>query len=86
MRGKLTEADIKEIVDELVLSTNLAEARGGGPLWAVDGVACVAHGRSKADEIARAIGQAKYIVENDLVGALKTELAAARSKLKTTDS
>ncbi|MFC1861374.1 hypothetical protein ACFLYL_03790, partial [Chloroflexota bacterium] len=64
----------------------LAEARGGGPLWAVDGVSCVAHGRSKADEIARAIDQAKSAVESDLVGALKTELAAARSKLNTTDS
>lgn len=80
--GKLPESAIKEIVDGLLLATNPAEARGGGPLWAVDGVACVAHGRSKADEIAKAIGQAKLAAEQDLVGSLKAELAAARSKLE----
>ena len=54
VRGKLPESDIRKMVDELILATNAAEARGGGPLWAVDGIACVAHGRSKADEIAKA--------------------------------
>jgi len=43
----------------------------------------VAHGRSKSDEIAKTIGQAKLAVERDLVDSLKAELAAARSKLKT---
>ena len=79
--GRLPEGDIKEMTDELLLATNPAEARGGGPLWAVDGVACVAHGRSKAEEIAKAIGQAKLAVERDLVGAMKAELAEARRKL-----
>jgi len=85
VRGKLPEGDIKEIVDSLLLATNLADAQGGGPLWAVDGVACVAHGRSQSGEIARTIGQAKLAVENDLVGSLKAELTAARGKLKTAD-
>ena len=83
LEGKLAESDIKEITDSLFKSTNAADAIGGGPLWAVDGVACVAHGRSKSNDIARTIGQAKLAVEMDLVGALKAELAAARSKLKT---
>jgi fatty acid/phospholipid biosynthesis enzyme len=69
------------MADDLILATNVADARGGGPLWAVDGVACVAHGRCKADEIAKTIGQAKQAVELDLVGSLRTELAAARSRL-----
>ena len=43
----------------------------------------MAHGRSKSDEIAKTIGQAKLAVERDLVDSLKAELAAARSKLKT---
>lgn len=81
-RGKLPESDVKEMVDELILATNAAEARGGGPLWAVDGIACVAHGRSKADEIAKAIGQAKLAVEQDLVGSMKAALADARSRLE----
>jgi glycerol-3-phosphate acyltransferase PlsX len=86
LKGKLPEGELKEIVNNLVLATNIADARGGGPLWAVDGVVCVAHGRSKADEISKVIGQAKWAVEEDVVHSLKTELAAARSKIKTTDS
>ena len=80
--GKLPDSDIKEMVDSLLLATNPAEALGGGPLWAVNGIAVVAHGRSRHGEIAKAIGQAKLAVELDLVGSLKAELAAARSKLK----
>ena len=81
VKGKLLESDIKAITDKLLQATNVADAIGGGPLWAVNGVVCVAHGRSKSGEIARAIGQAKSAVELDLVGSLKAELAAARSRL-----
>lgn len=81
VKGKLPESDIKAITDKLLQATNVADAIGGGPLWAVNGVVCVAHGRSKSGEIARAIGQAKSAVELDLVGSLKAELAAARSRL-----
>ena len=83
LKGKLAENDLKEMVNDLLLATNAADAIGGGPLLAVNGVACVAHGRSKSDEIAKTIGQAKLAVESDLVGTLKAELATARSKLKT---
>jgi len=86
LKGKLSDSEMKELVDSLVLATNIADARGGGPLWAVDGVVCVAHGRSKADEISRVIGQAKWALDEDLVGSLKTELDAARSKIKIKDS
>jgi glycerol-3-phosphate acyltransferase PlsX len=86
LKGKLSDGDMKELVDSLVLATNIADARGGGPLWAVDGVVCVAHGRSKADEISRAIGQAKWAIDEDLVGSLKNELDAVRSKIKIKDS
>lgn len=82
LNGKLPEGEIKEMSDSLLMATNAADALGGGPLWAVDGVAVVAHGRSKSTEIARAIAQAKLAVELDLVGTLKSELAAARKKLQ----
>ncbi len=81
VKDKLPETDVREITDSLLLATNAAEARGGGPLWAVNGVVCVAHGRSNSDEIAKAIDQAKLAVEQDLVGSQKAALAAARSKL-----
>ncbi len=84
LSGKLPESDVKSIVDNLWLTTNFAEANGGGPLWAVNGVACVAHGRSRSPEIVRVIEQAKLAVERDIVGSLKAELAAVRSKLNKT--
>lgn len=82
VKGKLPESDVKEIIDNLLLATNVADAIGGGPLWAVNGVVCVSHGRSKSAEIAKTIGQAKLAVELNLVGSLKAELATARSKLQ----
>jgi glycerol-3-phosphate acyltransferase PlsX len=81
VKGKLPEGDIKGIIDELILATNAAEARGGGMLWAVDGVACLAHGRSMAEEIARAIEQAKIAVERDLIGSMKKALAEVRARV-----
>jgi len=82
IRGKLAGNEIKVITDGLLHATNAADVRGGGPLWAVNGVACVSHGRSRHQEIAKTIEQAKLAVEQDLVGTLKTELVAARQKLK----
>ncbi len=78
--GRLPDIEIEKMAHELALATNPAEAYGGGPLWAVNGAVCVTHGRSKEAEIARTIGQAKMVVERDLVGILKKELAAIRSK------
>ncbi|MFC1946175.1 phosphate acyltransferase PlsX [Chloroflexota bacterium] len=82
LAGKVPESDIDDIRAELRRATNTADTLGGGPIWAVDGVVIVAHGRSKAPAIAGAIGQAKSVVEVDLIGSLKEELVAARRKLK----
>jgi glycerol-3-phosphate acyltransferase PlsX len=82
IRGKLAEKEVKEIIEGLLQATNAADVRGGGPLWAVNGVACVSHGRSRHEEIAKTIEQAKLAVEQDLVGTLKAELSAARRRLK----
>lgn len=82
IKGKLAENEVNEIVSDLIKETNAADLRGGGPLWAVNGIACVSHGRSRHEEIAKTIEQAKLAVEQDLVGTLKAELAATRGKLK----
>ncbi len=80
--GKLPEGEIREMTEELIGLTNAAGLRGGGPLWAVNGVACVSHGRSRHREIAGTIREAKLAVEKDLVGTLRAELAAARQKVR----
>jgi len=85
LRGKLRENEIEEIVKAYKQATISADTAGGGPLWGVNGVVCKAHGRSKAPEVARAIGTAKNMVETDLVGTLKSELAAVRSRINATN-
>ncbi len=82
LKDHLDRDKLAAITSELLKATNVADFAGGGPLWAVNGVACVAHGRCKAPEFCKAIGQAKLAVEEDWVGTLKLELDAARGKLK----
>jgi glycerol-3-phosphate acyltransferase PlsX len=81
LKNDISKDKVSAMTSELLSATNVADVAGGGPLWAVNGVACVAHGRCKAPEICKTIGQAKLAVEQDWVGTLKRELALARSKL-----
>ena len=81
LKGKLPENEIKEICGSLLKITNAADSAGGGPIWAVNGLSIKAHGRSRFDDIARGLNQAKLLAEKDIVGALKSELLAIRSRL-----
>jgi glycerol-3-phosphate acyltransferase PlsX len=51
------------------------EKNGGGILWGVDGVVKIAHGASRASQIANAIESAKESVKAGVVDSLKSELA-----------
>ncbi len=86
LKGKLPENDIKEICASLLKMTNAADAAGGGPIWAVNGLAIKAHGRSKYDAIASGLAGTRALIEKDIVGALKTELLAIRSRLNVPDA
>jgi phosphate acyltransferase len=81
LQGKLPENQIKEITGGLLKITNASEATGGGPIWAVNGLAIKAHGKSKAADIAQGIGGTKELIQKDIVKALKDELVAIRAKL-----
>jgi glycerol-3-phosphate acyltransferase PlsX len=81
LKGKLPEKDIQEICGSLLKITNAADATGGGPIWAVNGLAIKAHGRSKYDAIAGGLIGTKALVEKDIVGALKKELSSIRARL-----
>lgn len=82
LKGKLPESDIRDITASLLKLTNAADAMGGGPIWAVNGLAIKAHGRSRAEDFAHGLEQAKYFVEKDIITALRNELAVVRGKLK----
>ena len=51
------------------------EKHGGGILWGVDGVVKIAHGASRAPQVANAIESAKEAVKAGIVENLKSELA-----------
>jgi glycerol-3-phosphate acyltransferase PlsX len=69
---------VKLLFDRLFPATKISsetERRGGGLLWGVDGVVRMAHGASRAPQIANAIESAREAVEAEVVGSLKSELA-----------
>jgi glycerol-3-phosphate acyltransferase PlsX len=86
LQGKLPEKDIQEICSSLLTMTNAADATGGGPIWAVNGLVIKAHGHSTFDGIASGLAGTKTLIEKDVVSALKTELLAIRERLNVVDN
>jgi glycerol-3-phosphate acyltransferase PlsX len=75
LKEDVSEARLEEVSNQLIALTNPIDVFGGGPLWGVDGVVIIAHGRSQAVHVSRAIAEAKKAVENQVVEALKSELS-----------
>ncbi len=86
LKDRLSESEIGEIITALRRATIPADISGGGPLWGINGVVCVGHGRSKAPEVASTIGTAKRVVEIDLVGTFEKELAAIKNAMNISDT
>ena len=80
--GKLPAEDLDRLTAEVYEVNNVAETFGGGPLFGVNGVSVVGHGRAKAESVRRAIGTAKRAVEVDFVAHLNEELAQVRESLR----
>ncbi len=81
LRGRLPETEIQEICASLLKITNAADVTGGGPIWAVNGLAIKAHGRARADAIAGGLLGTKELIEKDIVSDLKKELVSIRARL-----
>ena len=56
---------------------------GGGLIWGVNGIIRKIHGASRAPHVAVKIHHVKQAVEQDLVTAVKSELAAVLKEIKT---
>ena len=67
--GLLTKSAFAKVREQLS-----SEEVGGAPLLGVNGVVIVGHGRSNAYAVKQAVGQARRIVENDVVAAIKAGL------------
>jgi phosphate acyltransferase len=85
LTGKLPAQEIQELCGSLVKMTNAADAMGGGPIWAVNGLVIKAHGRAKAEEFARGMDVARSFIEKDIVNTLRKELAVVRARLNITE-
>jgi glycerol-3-phosphate acyltransferase PlsX len=76
LEKQLPEEQIETIANNLFALTHVGEE--GGPIYGVDGVVVIGHGRSEAPQVADAINVAKLAVESNLVEELKLELGKVR--------
>ena len=76
--GNLPKSEMGQIVRELYEITDVTETYGGGPLFGVNGVSVVGHGRGRADTVRRAIDTARRAVEVGFVPKLNEELTRVR--------
>ena len=81
LSDKLSEDDLEQVSKELYDLNNVAETWGGGPLFGVNGVSVVGHGRAEAEGVRRAIATAKQAVEVEFVPKLNQELANVKAKV-----
>jgi glycerol-3-phosphate acyltransferase PlsX len=69
---ELVQKLYKEIADKM----NVAEVGGGGPLFGINGIVIVGHGRSKSDSIANGILLAKRAYDVELTNLIKKAIDA----------
>ncbi|MBI2935513.1 MAG: phosphate acyltransferase PlsX, partial [Chloroflexi bacterium] len=71
-----------EVGQEVYDLLNSVERVGGGPLFGVNGVAIVGHGRSRAPSVAQALLTAKRAVELGLVERMREDLNRLRQRVQ----
>ncbi|MDE2766447.1 MAG: hypothetical protein OXI25_08495, partial [Chloroflexota bacterium] len=76
--ARLLGADAEAVRAIRGLAANAESA--GGPLFGVNGVVVIGHGRSSAAHYANAIVRAAEVVERGVVEAMRSEMAAALAK------
>jgi len=79
LKEQLPSEKIEDLGRKIYKLLSPAEVKGGGPLWGVNGVAAIAHGSSRASQIAGTFRQVITALESNLVGTLRTELARVQS-------
>ena len=78
LAGKLADDEIDSVARDVYELNNVAETFGGGPLFGVNGVSVVGHGRGRAESVERAIGIAKHAVETRFIEELNETLSGVR--------
>jgi phosphate acyltransferase len=83
LKDSLNKTDLEKLTSKLYRLLSPGVAMGGGPMWGVDGVVSIAHGSSRAPQIAGTIKQTKLAVESGFVNQLKTELKQVKDKMSS---
>lgn len=83
MAGRAPDDEIEKICRRIYETTNLPEAHGGGPLFGVEGVAVVGHGKAMAQAVSRAIQTARTTVDLNYVEQAEAELNRLRGAVGT---
>ena len=81
LKGKVSDSEIDRLASGVYELSNPAESRGGGPLFGVNGVSVVGHGRARSNAVRRAIGTAKLVVETGFISKLNRELDRVRANV-----
>lgn len=82
LQGKVSTEEAQAMAQELYELTNVVERWGGGPIFGVNGVVVVGHGRARAPAVIHAIGTARQAVELGLVSSLREELKRVQQKMQ----
>ncbi|MFW6195332.1 MAG: phosphate acyltransferase PlsX [Chloroflexota bacterium] len=81
MAGQVSEEVLDSLCSRIHSITNQAETHGGGPIFGVNGVSIVGHGRAQAGAIANAIHTARRAVLADFVEEARAELGRIRQNI-----
>ena len=82
LKGKLTDADLDAVIQDVHDLTNIVQTRGGGPIFGVNGISVVGHGSGDAIAVRRAIGTAKFTHDIDFIPKLNEEMAEVYARVQ----
>ena len=74
LAGKMPEEILGNLIADLSRRNNIVEARGGGPVFGVNGVSIVGHGNARSGAVERAIQMAKMAVVTGFIARLNKEV------------
>ena len=74
---KLPANQLDQLKENVISKLDLLNTYGT-PLWGIDGVSIVGHGRGKAKQVEEAIQTAAMVVKRDLISGIKQELTHVR--------
>ena len=79
LEGKLPDDHLDALMQDLYKNNNVVDARGGGPVFGVDGVSIIGHGSASPGTIERAVGLAKMCVDTNLIQEMNKEVSTVMS-------